>query len=229
MRCFFCEKLNEEYVSLDRTEERHLFKVLRAEPRDKIFLIDGKGILAEGLVSGDKKIKVIDRNIYDIPRKRIHLFTALPRKFRMDTLLAQCTEAGMWAFHPIITDRSVVIPKKGNMTEKWMEKMVEACKQAKNPFVPEVYNPVKLKEAVDFIKENNIHSYYGSTKSSDGGLVDSDNIDSVSIAWFVGPEGGFSDGELDLLEGIGAKGISLGKWVMRVETAAVAGVLFLQQ
>jgi 16S rRNA (uracil1498-N3)-methyltransferase len=229
MRCFFCKNLNDDYAVLSRAEERHLFKVLRTESGKEILLINGSGTLAEGIICTDKRVKITVRHVYDNPAIRIHLFTALPRKHRMDTLLAQCTEAGLWALHPIVSERSVVIPRKDNMNEKWNEKIVEACKQAHNPFIPEIYSPVKLNEALTYIKDKNISAYYGSTKSNDDSLDNSANTESKDIAWIVGPEGGFSKDEIQLLEENKVKGISLGKWVMRIETAALAGVLLLQK
>ena len=255
MRCFFCKNLDEDFAVLDKTEERHLFKVLRAEAGKEILLIDGKGIIAHGMVE-NAGIRIVKKDICEIPRRKIHLFTALPRKHRMDTLLAQCTEAGMWALHPIITERSVVVPKKDNMSDKWKDKMIEACKQAHNPFVPEIYKPVRLIEALQYISEDiylssicsknqvqNVNtenqdpekllhsrekgftSYYGSTASSGSCSIDLGKSDSINIAWFVGPEGGFADNEIKQLKEAGAKPVSLGRWIMRIETAAVAGIL----
>ena len=227
MRCFFCEKLDDEFAVLSKQEEYHLFKVLRTEPGKEVLLINGKGIIAECIVDENRIIKILKRKEFKVPKKRIHLFTALPRKHRMDNMLAQCTETGMWALHPIITERSIVVPKKENMVNKWKEKVIEACKQAQNPFVPEIYNPLKLKEALALIKKNKICSYYGATDNDE--LTEAENKRDSDIAWFVGPEGGFTDIEEQILRENGVNSLSLGSWIMRVETAALAGVLLLQR
>jgi 16S rRNA (uracil1498-N3)-methyltransferase len=228
MRCFFCENLEDNFAILNKADERHLFKVLRSEVGKEILLINGNGTLAEGVIASEKRIEIKNRQRYEIPARKIHIFTALPRKYRMDTLLAQCTEAGMWALHPIVSERSVVIPKKDNMIEKWNEKTIEACKQAHNPFVPKIHKTAKLTEALVYIKENKISAYYGSTKSV--GCSSTLNDDNLSdVAWFVGPEGGFTEEEVELLEEGGVKGLSLGSWVMRIETAALAGIILLQR
>ena len=228
MRCFFCEKLEGDIAFLDKSEHRHLFKILRAEEGKEILLITGKGMIAEAVVAQNQQIKILKRKCYSTPEKRVHLFVAVPRKQKLDILLSQCTEAGVWSIYPIITDRNVAIPQKDNSILKWREKIIEACKQSHNPFFPEICMPLSLTKALDVTKQLKMPVYFGDTAENVNSNIES-LPDKGDIAWFVGPEGGFTEQETNFLKDNAVKGLSLGKWIMRVETAALAGVVLLQQ
>ena len=233
MRCFFCENIEVGFAVLDKQEYNHLFKVLRAVSGTEIMLIDGKGKSASGVVLTDKNIKIFDRKVYDAPAHRVHLFIAQPKKNKMDILLSQCVEAGVWAIHPVIAERSVSIPKNDKVKDRLKDKLLEGCKQAHNPFLPKVHGALKLEAAVKSAVDNGYKAYYGEVEQHGALSIDSlrnelrqNNV--VDIAWFVGPEGGFTDDETAMMKAAGFVGISLGRWVMRVETAAVTGVNLLQ-
>lgn len=228
MRCFYCENLEEEYAVLDKIESNHLFRVLRAAIGTKILLNDGKGTLAEAELEENKKIRLINRIIFKLPDIRVHLFVAVPRKNKMDIILSQCTEAGVWCIYPMITDRNVAVPNKEDMRLKWKLKLIEACKQSKNPFLPDIYNPVSLNKAVYIASDKKFTAFFGdvpeNVKLANKPLL---NVNG-DIAWFVGPEGGFTEEELNLMNSNGFTGLSTGPYIMRIETAALAGIVLLQ-
>ncbi|MCF7791577.1 MAG: 16S rRNA (uracil(1498)-N(3))-methyltransferase [Victivallales bacterium] len=226
MRCFYCQNLNHEYAELDKTEKSHLFKVLRARAGTKLLLMNGYGIIAEGLVESEQSIKILSREYYSAPSKKIHLFAAVPRKNKMETMLSQCTELGVWSINPIFTDRSVAVPGKKNTVEKWKEKVIEACKQSHNPFIPVILSPVKLTESMKYVCDKGMKSYYGDRES--GCMPDEGNL-KENIALFVGPEGGFSENEISLMKKADFRPVSLPGWILKVETAAAVGTALLKR
>ena len=229
MRCFFCKNLNDTYVELSDFDKRHLFSVLRAKPKTKILLIDGLGNSAEAIIVNDKKIRIEKLYHHKPPKIKIHLYVAPPRKQKMDLLLSQCTEAGVWFIQPILTENSVAFPKKENVAEKWKTKLTEACKQAHNPFIPQIGTCITFKKAIQNIANSNITAFFGSTDFTKP-LPSHPNINNkTDYAWFVGPEGGFSEKEIKSMLDAGFYELSIGSWIMRTETAAVTGTALLQQ
>jgi 16S rRNA (uracil1498-N3)-methyltransferase len=225
MHCFFSENIDESgaIISLGDRENQHLFKTLRARRGDKVRLMDGKGKLALCEVTEAKELRVLEVDFKEKPELRVHLFVAPPRKQKMDMLLKQCTEAGVWSINPIITERSVAVPEKASVLNRWGQLLMEACKQSVNPFLPEVRELIDLSSALKLVKDSGMPGFYGTP----GGQVARECKPSGDVAWFVGPEGGFSPAEEELLDSSGIKGICIGPWIMRVETAAVCGISVL--
>jgi 16S rRNA (uracil1498-N3)-methyltransferase len=226
MRCFFCNNLNTNYADLCDSDRKHLFSVLRAKENSRIQLIDGKGGLAEGLIKSNGAISIVSFTQLPPPQVKVHLYVSPPRKQKMDLLLSQCTEAGVWEIHPIFTKNTVALPQKETTVDRWRLKLIESCKQSHNPFTPQIYPPTTFNNAITQITELNIEAFFGSTNFNN---CDSTPLPKQSeLAWLVGPEGGFTQKETKLMVDAGFYGISIGKWIMRVETAALAGTILLQ-
>jgi 16S rRNA (uracil1498-N3)-methyltransferase len=224
MRCFFCDTIPEigGEVPLDKREKKHLFKTLRATAGESVEILDGKGKLATAVIHEEQCIVIQTIKEFSSPEQKIHLFVAPPKKNKMDHMLKQITELGVWSIQPIISERSVSVPNKDSVNERWDTIVIEACKQAKNPFKPVIHEALSFKKAVKKAKEMGYLSFYGSPTSTSG--VNS----AQEIAWFVGPEGGFTDSEEELMQQNGFNPIKIGNYVLRVETAAVAGLALLQ-
>jgi 16S rRNA (uracil1498-N3)-methyltransferase len=224
MHNFYIDKVGGvgDEVLLPVGEAKHLFKTLRAAKGDLIGLLDGKGACAEAEITDSRKIIIKDIKNYPEPEVRIHLFVAVPKRPKMDQLLRQCTEAGVWAFHPLITEHSVAVPDK--VSERWHVLLQEACKQAGNMFVPEIHPIRTLAEALAEIKTAKMAAFYGAVKPDD---KKNPRISSPDIAWLVGPEGGFSEDEEREMLFCGVAPLNIGPYIMRVETAAVCGVSLL--
>jgi 16S rRNA (uracil1498-N3)-methyltransferase len=224
MHNFYIDKLGkvDDEVLLATSEAKHLFKTLRAAKGDTIALLDGQGGSAEAEIIEGKKIIIKSVEDHAEPQVKIHLFVAVPKRTKMDQLLRQCTEAGVWAVHPIITKFSVAVPDK--ISERWNTLLQEACKQAGNMFVPKLYPPCSLSEALNEIKYAKMSAFYGSVSQNEEEKACSSNPE---IAWLVGPEGGFSDDEEQQMLSSGVVPLNIGPYIMRVETAAVCGVSLL--
>ncbi len=228
MRCFFCENLREGELSssdFSKNESIHLFKVLRGKSGDRILLINGSGSIAKAEII-DKDTIVVDTVTQLLNSTiKLHLFVAPPRKQKMDHLLKQCSEIGVWSVNLIETERGISQPEKESAFMRMRQHLLEGCKQAHNPFMPELHPPVSLKNAIFAISDMNI-AYFGSTSGQTSKLDRQDNK-TLNIAWFVGPEGGFTGNEEQLMLDADIKPLSLGPWIMRIETAAITGSQFL--
>ena len=227
MRCFYCENIGGEntLVQLPEREERHLFNTLRGRTGDTVQLIDGRGVIASARVVDGKKLLVLEKEKCQEPSRKIHLFVSPPRQNRMDQLLTQCCEIGVWSITLVITEHSVVRPDEGEAPDKWNVHLIEGCKQSKNPFMPELRNVIPFSGIFEDVRQLGVPAFYGST--GDAGTGDDVPENVPGIAWAVGPEGGFSDSEEERMRASGFMPLRIGKWIMRVETAAVVGSVLL--
>lgn len=236
MRCFYCENIEEGEFSvsiLERRERDHLFKVLRGRVGDAFNLIDGCGRVAEAELSGKKSIRVDSVALVSGPNVKIHLFVAPPGKQRMDAMLSQCSEVGVWRIATILTERGVSIPKGEGASTRMRSRLIEGCKQSNNPFIPELLAPLPFNDAVALAAENCDLMFYGApagevdNPTEGGETAEKRSKQSLDIAWFVGPEGGFTDAEMSSLNAAGVIPFNIGNWILRVETAAVVGAALL--
>ena len=229
MHCFYCKNLNEQCADLYETEQKHLFSVLRAKENSKILLIDGKGGIAEGQIGKGKSVFLLSFKQLLPSQTKIHLYLSPPRKQKMDLLLTQCTEVGVWEIHPMFTEHSIALPQKETTVDRWRLKLIEACKQSHNPFVPKIYPPTTLKNAIKDIARSNLTAFFGSTGYNTNTIINKQPHNKLEVAWLVGPEGGFTNNEIELMINAGFQELSIGRWIMRVETAAVVGTALLQK
>ncbi|MFA7230123.1 MAG: RsmE family RNA methyltransferase [Victivallaceae bacterium] len=224
MHSFYCKQIGEPgtAVELEELDFKHLFKTLRAVAGEKLKLLDGRGMLAEAVVADGRRIVVENRKVLPAPPVGIHLYVAIPRKQKMDQLLKQAAEIGIKTIVPMLTERSVATPEKVN--DRWLALLQEGCKQARNPFLPEITNPVRFTEAIAALKASGITGFFGAVCSENR---PAGKIQFKELAWLVGPEGGFTAEEEAEMRNAGISGLNIGPYIMRVETAAVAGAALL--
>lgn len=225
MHRIFCSNIPGVGVELkpDAREAEHLFKVFRARPGEAVELLDGRGSRASGTVIEQKMIRIDQVETAGIPAEKLHLCCALPRRQKLDSLLKQAAELGAWTIRPMRCERSVA---EGNPRERWEVLLQEACKQSGNPFLPEIHRENTLKDTLDALKSENIDIYYGSVKKIDhaGRNLPVEREKAI----LIGPEGGFSDAEIDMISAYGGIPLNLGPHILRLETAAVAALAVLR-
>jgi 16S rRNA (uracil1498-N3)-methyltransferase len=226
MRAFFytADVQKGECVFLDKDEHNHLFKILRGRAGETLLLLDGKGKKMTAEIQPDKSLKILDIEQCAEPEQKIYIFTAAPRKQKLDMLLKQCCELGVDGICIMQCDFSVANPDNMN---RFRELLTEGCKQSNNPFMPEIIGPLKMKQAVDYVKEKGMLGVFGAVKESEG---DKECLKKAgAVAFFVGPEGGFSPQEIELIEKENFVGISLSPYILRLETAVAGAIPLLRE
>ncbi|MDY0234638.1 MAG: 16S rRNA (uracil(1498)-N(3))-methyltransferase [Gudongella sp.] len=215
-----------EQLIITGQDVKHIKNVLRMKLDDKIEIVkDGNSYVCSiHSIENDKVIvKILFKNdkSNESPLK-IHLYQSLPKSTKMETILQKCTELGVFSFHPIITERSIVkIDEKKEIKklERWESIVLEAAKQSKRDLLPEIHPIQRFKEALNGLENKLIIVPY--ELENNFGIKDflqSINIiDEVCV--FIGPEGGFEEEEIDDLVEIGAQIVSLGPRILRTETA----------
>lgn len=228
MHCFFCRNIppTGQSAILDERDRKHLFRTLRAQNGETVQLRDGNGVIATATVGDSQTLTVKDIQNFPMPEQRLCLFVAPPRKQQMDAMLKQCAEIGVDEIIPIITRFSVSTPEKDSVLEHWLTTLEEACKQAKNPFTPRISMPLDFRAALSLASDRKLRCFYGSPREGVSPLELSGEL--TDIAWFVGPEGGFSAEEEQEMADNGFTALRLTPWILRVETAAVTGSMILK-
>ena len=227
MHSFFYDGLKTvrpgDAVTLDHDEEKHLFRILRAADGDRVMLLDGHGETAEAEVSG-KRLLVLSRVTEPVPALRLHLYLAPPRRQKMEQLLKQAAELGVFRIVTFFSERSVALPAGENARSRQETLLAEACKQSGNPFLPVCDGPVKFADAVTDAVTACPLCFFGAPAESGSGRPENLTGD---CAFFVGPEGGFTEAEESRMKQEGFHPLRIGRRILRVETAAVAGLAVL--
>ena len=212
------------FAELNARERDHLFKILRARPGDEVELLDGCGGRMTGIVREGRTVEILAAERVPEPGRKLHLCCAVPRRAKFDVLLKQAAELGVWSIRLLQCERSVAKPEG---SDRWQMLLQEGCKQSKNPFLPRIVPPLPLAAMLEWLKNENIHGYFGAIRSAEfSGAAASGGKE---LAWLVGPEGGFTPAEETAMREAGIRGLNLGPYVLRLETAAVCGLAVLRQ
>ncbi len=218
-------------VSLTGKQAHYLGRVLRVAPGQTVVLFngDGRDYACEvlGAARNSLELSVNSR----LPAKAesplaITVVQAVSRGERMDQTLQKCTELGAAAFQPLWSERvelRLAGAKLARRQQHWQGVVVSACEQSGRAVIPEVKSAAKLAEWAPMPPAG---ARLVLAPGADLGLEATADRGAVELV--VGPEGGFSDAELDLLVSLGAVPVGLGPRVLRTETAAPAAVAILQ-
>jgi 16S rRNA (uracil1498-N3)-methyltransferase len=212
-------------VEVDARIAQHV-RVLRLREGESITLFDGSGgEVPAKLIKIDKRIVeaqtdqriAIEREL----ARKITVFTALIANDRFDWLIQKATELGVRAIQPMYSERSQRIP--GDVEKRadhWRGVVIAACEQCGRNTLPTVFSPISFADAI------------AATQPQSSVLLDAEGDflaapTSTSISVFVGPEGGFSAAELELLRKRCDHKLRIGRTVLRAETAAISSLAVL--
>ena len=231
MHLFKYEALNQsaagDAVRLNKEESSHLFRTLRANPGEKCRLMDGAGHFASAEVLPGKMVKILHIESASCPAgPLLHMYIAPPRRQKMDLILRQATELGVWRIVPMTSERSVALPDSDSVNGRWKEVLFEACKQSGNPFLPQVAEPLRFNDALADSAAHCQIRFFGSVQARE---CETPLEKPAAAAWFVGPEGGFSPTEEQQMLDQGIRPLHFGCWTLRVETAAVCGLCLIHE
>jgi len=224
---FFCADLagDSDRVRLTPDESRHLSGARRYRPGDKLWLTDGKGTVAHGrLVEAEKSgawIEVRERRQETPPSPAIHLACALPKGDRQSTLLDMATQLGMARFTPLMCDRSVVTAANHQRLQRIC---LEACKQSRRAHLPslgDARTPENYMDNAQVASTAVWIAHAAPQATALATLLREPSAVPPVLSLMIGPEGGFSPTEIEVLAAKGGRLVTLGASVLRIETAAI--------
>jgi 16S rRNA (uracil1498-N3)-methyltransferase len=239
MRYFFIEKSEREDSILNITgpDARHIKTVLRMKPGDKIGLFDGKGFEYEAkivdLSPGSVQVSLIRRfpSTAESPLQIIVAQAFLKEK-KMDGLVRQLSELGIIKWIPFIAERSIPRPDKKQLltrTKRWEKIAKEALKQCRRGCMMKIGETVSFEEMLNLgqVCDLKVAFWEDELQPAHANLLGSgDQIDTVFA--LIGPEGGFTQKEIEKAKDRGFTTVGLGPRILRAETATVAACVLLQ-
>tara|TARA_Y100001970_G_scaffold4778_1_gene5422 strand:- start:846 stop:1571 length:726 start_codon:yes stop_codon:yes gene_type:complete len=225
-RNFLDEKFSiNKKIIIEKSSAHHLLKVLRKKEGDKIILFDGQGNSCLGVITSVSRSK-LELEIIEVFERTlrsgldINLGQSLIKNDPLHLIIQKATELGIISFSPLITDRTVVkINMTKNRSTKWRLIARGACEQCGENWLPVIEDPMKLDKWAGIVKSKTKIVLY---PDADNKISDLDYKDSVSLA--VGPEGDFTKYEVDSLTEKGFIPVTIGKRILRSETAAISAI-----
>ena len=222
-------------VLLSPEESHHALLVLRLGIGDAVTLLDGAGIEARGsILAADKRavrVGVRERVVHPPLPCAVTLFQALPKGRLMDSIVEKATELGAARIVPLLTEHTISRPDEDHAAsklEKWRTTALEAVKQCGNPWLPRVEPPVTFAEQLrrnerfDLGLVASLHTGARPLRAVFEEFKAREQRRPATLAVWVGPEGDFTPQEIAALVNGGVQPITLGRLVLRCDTAAVA-------
>ena len=178
------------------------------------------------------RLRFVKEADVELPVK-VYIFQGLPKADKMELIIQKAVELGAAEIIPVQMRRCVVKldgAKKTKKTQRWQAIAESAAKQSRRAVVPLVREPMTMEEAVRFAEQNtNVRILPYELQEADGSTREvMDGIrEGSAVSIFIGPEGGFDPAEVELAREAGVVPISLGKRILRTETAAMVALSFL--
>lgn len=229
IRIFLSERLEENNkIALGKDQSHYISNVMRLKSGDELLLFNGIDGEFLGKVAGSEKkqttIQVHAKQRNQPGPSNISLAFCPLKGQRLDFLIQKCTEVGLKSFIPVISDHTIV----RNVNENRLKKIIiESSEQSDQLNIPQVVSALNLEEFLHSLKKEDV-VLFGDISSKNNDLTQLIEDKSKNYILFVGPEGDFSPKEREIiLKNDKFKSFSLGKNILRSETAAMAGLVLL--
>lgn len=235
MHRFFVPQLYNEEMYIGGVDARHISKVLRMQPGDKLQIVSDDGVSAMAEITAIASERVSVRCLEKLaeshePRVRLVLAQGLAKGEKMDFIIQKAVEMGAYSVIPVAMEHSVVRldgAKAAKKVERWQKIAESAAKQSKRDIIPQVQQVQSMAEMlancdcttkiIAYECEDRL-SLKAALKAAEaaGGIKE--------LLLIIGPEGGISEGELELARQAGAVPVSLGRRILRAETAGLVAI-----
>jgi 16S rRNA (uracil1498-N3)-methyltransferase len=206
-------------------DEAHHVTVQRLRPGDPIAVFNGRGRVARGHIQTISRttVNIAVAQCYESPPPvpRLELYSALPKGDRLATLLDMATQLGVAKFTPLRWHRSVAVPAERNQ-ERWQRICLEACKQSRRVYLPELAPMSNPEDAATAVQARGDRLIVAHPQKHTDAEPPPNYAGATPIALFVGPEGGLTEDEVGMFRRLNAQFVFLGATILRIETAAVA-------
>lgn len=229
MANFYIEKtaINGDTAIISGEEAQHISRVLRMKKGDGVTLCDGEGSFYEAVLEcfDEKSVTariLSSRKAETEPDVKITVFQGVPKNPKLETIVQKLTEIGAVRLVPVDTVRAVAKLDKENKVERLRKIAREAAKQSKRGIIPEVSSPISFKAAVEEAARADVAiiPYEEEREVSLKKALLGKSPKTVSV--MIGPEGGFDKEEIKLAQEKGITSVTLGKRILRTETAPLA-------
>jgi 16S rRNA (uracil1498-N3)-methyltransferase len=230
------QDINDRQIWLDLEQSRHIDRVLRLGPGDRVIIFDGLGQEYEVQLSGLHNGRVEGEIIQMLgraaePALRINLVQGIAKGEKMDFIIQKAVELGAFAIYPFFSQHAVVKLEKERAVkkqERWQAIAREACKQCRRSRIPTVHPPGSLPSILEMMDGRPaIMLYENETRQGLKELLNEKRPSLQSeqeLFLMIGPEGGFAPAEVEMARARGVVNAGLGPRILRTETAALAAL-----
>ena len=227
---FTDEEVNGKKFNINGENARHISKSLRMKIGEKLTLISPSSMQydceIENISDGNVDVNILKKMpCENEPNVKITLYQALPKGDKMEFIIQKCVELGVVKIVPTISARCVSRPDKKSLEKKlsrWQKIAKEAAQQSRRGIIPEISEAVSFKRAVENSKENERNIIFYELGGESVKNITEKGIKNIGI--FIGSEGGFEKSEVDFALENGARVATLGKRILRAETAPVTAL-----
>ncbi len=240
MRHFFIDpsQATNSLVAIQRSEAHHIKNVLRLKPGDRIKLFDGTGFEYDAVIRNmspaqvDVEIRTKVRASLG-PGAQIMVAQAFLKEKKMDDLVRKLCELGVAKWIPFFSQRSIARPDVSRLagrSRRWQRIAAEALKQCRRIDLPEITTAHSFEEVLEFSQTCDLNIVFWENQSTPlrRDIAPNDKHDSRKILLMLGPEGGFSQEEIEMAKRSGFVVAGLGPRILRAETATLAAVTLVQ-
>lgn len=225
------EQIQEDRVTVTGADLKHIGSVLRMRPGEELTVSDGRGrayfcrLLSIGQTEAELQI-LREEAPHELP-SRLVLFQGLPKSDKLETIIQKAVELGASSVVPVAMKRSIVKwdeKKAENRVKRYQAIARSAAEQSGRDLIPEVTDCVSFGEAVRMAEAlDHLLVPYESAEGIEESRATLFQIrPGQSAGIFIGPEGGFEESEIEALKAAGGKVLTLGKRILRTETAGPA-------
>lgn len=236
---FYTDKssIGDKVITLTGPDVNHIKNVLRMRVGEELIICDGEGddyhCKIADITSDNIEAEILEQGISEAEMPvKVYLFQGLPKKDKMEMIIQKTVELGVYEIVPVMTKRVIVKldddKKEAKKVERWQAISESAAKQSGRGIIPKINGVMSFKKAIEWAKEMDcsIIPYENADSSAEGIAAARDIITSFKgkekVAVFIGPEGGFEPEEVEYAISQGVVPITLGKRILRTETAGLA-------
>ena len=227
---FYCENIIEPVTELAGSEAHHLSSVLRLRKLSRVELFDGKGAVASAVIAsvGSRKVNLQIENLQILKRpahSRIIIAVSIAKADRFELIVSKCTELGVDRICPVIFERTVKLCSNPKSLARWRKLAVSSTKQCRRAFLPDIDEPAALSATLESLRNDypDAQILFGSLDKKAAAVIEL-SFGGRDIIAFIGPEGGYTNEEINLLKTHSARAVILADTILRIETAALAFV-----
>lgn len=227
------EQFGENTIQILGDDAHHLMKVMRAQEGQQVICTDGISRealveiteLAKGLITASIIENLVMNNE---PSTSVWVAQSLPKADKMESIIQKCTEIGAARFIPFVSDRTIVQydqKKEAKRLERWRKIAKEAAEQAHRNRIPTIDSPMTWKALLGLLPDLQLALiFYEKESALTFKTMLQKHAPLENILIMIGPEGGFTSNEIMEAEAAGCQIVSLGKRILRTETAAMAAL-----
>ncbi len=226
-----------DVLTLSDREAHHALNVVRLRSSEVVMVLNGEGDLltceTAELARREVRLRVTRRETLPPRNWPLTLIQAIPKGKTFDTIVQKATELGARRVVPLVTQRvvsQIESDRHASKVEHWRAIAIESIKQCGSPWLPEILAPIPLKACLAGLEPAAV----GLVASLRGGaahpwaVLEETRLRAGAtpgpVHLWVGPEGDFTDDELDAIEAAGVRPVTLGSLVLRADTAAIYGM-----